>query len=53
MKVQKESRAISLLVLTLSLEWGWIANSTPRPLYPWGKAPVPIAQEARGAPGSV
>ena len=27
---------------TLSLTWGWVANSTPRPLYPRGRDPVPI-----------
>jgi len=26
-------------------------NATPKPLYPWEKAPVPIAEEAGWAPG--
>ena len=27
----------------LGSRWGWVVNSTPRPLYPWEKDPVPIA----------
>ena len=32
---------------------GWVVNTTPRPLYPRGKDPVPIVQEAGWAPGPV
>ena len=32
---------------------GWVANTTPRPLYPWGRAPLSIVQEAVWAPEPV
>ena len=32
---------------------GWVVSTTPRPLYPPGKDPVPIVQEVGWAPGSV
>ena len=32
---------------------GWVVNSAPRPLYPWEREPLPIAQEAGWAPGPV
>jgi len=32
---------------------GWMVNTTPRQLYPQGKNPVLIVQEAKWAPGSV
>jgi hypothetical protein len=28
--------------LDLDTSWKWVVNSTPRPLYPRGRAPVPI-----------
>ena len=31
----------------------WLANATPRPLYPWETVRVPILQEARWASGPV
>jgi hypothetical protein len=30
---------------------GWVANATPRPLYPLERDPVPIVQEAGWPPG--
>jgi hypothetical protein len=36
----------------LSARWGWVANATPRPLYP-GNDPVPIVEENGWAPGPV
>ena len=32
---------------------GWVVNATPRPLYPPGKNPVPIVQEAGWTSGPV
>jgi hypothetical protein len=37
-----EQRYSSTLSLTLALDEGWVVNSTPRPLYPREKNPVPI-----------
>jgi hypothetical protein len=31
----------------------WVVSATPLPLYPWGKRPVLMVQEAGLAPGSV
>ena len=33
--------------------WGWLVNTTPQPLWPLVKDPLPIAQNALWAPGSV
>jgi hypothetical protein len=32
---------------------GWVVNTTPRPIYPRERDPVPILQEAGLAPGPV
>ena len=29
----------------LGARWGWVANTTPRPLYPKERYPVPILEE--------
>ena len=43
----------STLPSTSTLDGRWVVNATPRPLYPPGKDPVPIVQEAGWAPGPV
>jgi hypothetical protein len=48
-----EYRYSSTLSLTSALEAGGVVNSTPRPLYPRERNPVPIVQEAGWAPGPV
>ena len=35
--------------MTSALDWGWVVNATPRPLYPRERDPVPTLQEARCA----
>jgi len=33
-----EQRYSPTLSLTSALDWGWVVNATPRPLYPWERA---------------
>jgi hypothetical protein len=48
------SRGIAPLFLQPSaLDWGWVVNATPRPLYSRDGDRVPIVQEAQCAPGPV
>ena len=51
MMVQMVSRGIAILFFNLSARYGWVVNTTPGPLYPWIRDPIPIAQEAGWAPG--
>jgi len=44
---------IVLLVLNLGTGWGWVVKATSQPLYPQGRASVPIVQEAGRPPGPV
>jgi hypothetical protein len=37
-------RSTVLLIVNLGIKWIWVANYTPRSLYPWLGAPVPIRQ---------
>ena len=53
MKDQKGSRGIALLFLGPRHQMGWVIDATPRPFYPRERDPVPIAQEAVWAPGSI
>jgi hypothetical protein len=46
MKVQRGSICILILIVNLGSRRGWVVNATPRPLYPWERAPVPIVEEA-------
>ena len=41
MKAQRESRGIALLFLQPRRYMGWVANATPRPLYPRETAGAP------------
>ena len=41
MKEYRGSRGIPPLSLNLSARWKWAVNFTPRPLYSWGRRPVP------------
>jgi hypothetical protein len=34
MKAQRGSRGIAVLILDPGASWGWMVNTTPRPLYP-------------------
>ena len=45
---ERGSRGIALLLLNLGAGWGWVDNTTPRPLYPLENT-VPIVSEAVGA----
>ena len=40
----------STLSLTSALDWRWVSNATPLPLYPQERDPVPILREAGWAP---
>jgi hypothetical protein len=42
MKAQRGSRGIALLFFNLGARWGWVVNSTPRPLYPRERDRIPI-----------
>jgi hypothetical protein len=35
------------------VEWGWVVNATPRPLYTRERDPIPIVLEAGRAPALV
>jgi hypothetical protein len=52
MKAQRESKG-KLLIFNLGGRWGWVVNTTPRPLYPRERDPVPIVQEAGWNPGPI
>ena len=43
---KREWRYSSNLSLTSATRWKWIINTTPRPLYPRERNPVPSAKEA-------
>ena len=43
-----EERYNSTLSLTSALDWRWVVNATPRPLYPLQKDPVPIVSPSAG-----
>jgi len=45
MKAERGNIGIALLFLNLGTRWGWVVNSTPRPLYPLERDPIPIVQE--------
>jgi hypothetical protein len=47
------SRRTALLMLNLGARWGWVINTTLRPLYPRERATVPIVQEAGWTSGPV
>ena len=49
----RRSRGIALLFVEHCTRRGWGISVTPRPLFPLGKDPVPILQEAGWALGSV
>jgi len=51
--VQRVGRGIALLFHDRDTRRGWVVSSTPRPHFTPGKDPVPIVQEAGGAPGQV
>ena len=51
--VQRVDRVIDLLFHERGTRRGWGVSSTPRPLFPPWKEPVPIVQEAGWAPGPV
>jgi hypothetical protein len=53
MTAQRGSRGLALLLLNLGARWRWVANTTPWPLYPWEREPVPIVQQAVWAPWPV
>jgi len=50
---QRVGRGIALLFHDRGTRRGWVASSTPRPLFTPGKDLVPIVQEAGWSPGSV
>ena len=52
-KAQRGSRGTALFILNFGARWSWTVIATPRPLYPWKRALVPIVQEAGWAPGPV
>jgi len=47
----RKKRYSCTISLILALRCGWVVNATPKPLYPWEKTAVPIAEEAGWAPG--
>ena len=47
------SRGIALPFHDLGARWGWVVSTTPRPLYPRERDPVPIVQEVGWAPEPV
>ena len=54
MKAQRRNwRYSSTLSFNLGAIYGWVINTTPRPLYPRETDTLPIVQEARWASGSV
>jgi hypothetical protein len=53
MKAQKGSKGIDYSFFNLGVRWGWVVNTTPRPLYPQEGDPVPILQEDVWAPHPV
>jgi hypothetical protein len=53
MQEQRESVGIDLLIFNLSARWRWVVNAALRHLYPQKRAPVPILEKARWAPGQV
>ena len=53
MKARRWSRTIAVVFLYPLRQMGWVANATPRPLYPQERGPVPILHEAGLAPGPV
>jgi len=54
MKAQKEGEEVQLYsFFNLGVRWGWVVNTTSRPLYPSERDSVPIVQEVRWAPGPV
>jgi hypothetical protein len=53
MMTQKGSTDIPQVSLTPALGGGWVVETTPRPLYPLERQPVPIVLEAGRAPGPV
>jgi hypothetical protein len=53
LKSPESGRGIALHSLDLGARRGWVVSTTPLPLYPPGKNPVPFVQEAGWAPGPV
>ena len=53
MQARKGSTGSAPFIHNLSARWEWVVNATPRLLYPWERAPVPIVQEAGWAPWPV
>jgi len=53
MKAQRRGRGIALVFLNLGAKWRCLVNTTPRPIYPWVRDPVPIVQKTGWAPGPV
>ena len=53
MKENMESRLIVLLIFSVGARWKLIVSFTPRPLYQWGRIPVPIKQGASWDPKRV
>jgi phosphatidate phosphatase APP1 len=50
---EREQRYSSIRYLTSALDGGWVANATPRPLYPRERDLVVSVEEARLAPWPV
>jgi hypothetical protein len=46
MKAQTGSKFIAVIFCQAGTKWRWVANTTPRPLYPREGNPVLIVQEA-------
>jgi hypothetical protein len=50
---RREAELQLQLIRNLGARKGWVVSTTPRPLYPREREPVPIVQEAGWAPGPV
>jgi hypothetical protein len=53
MKACRGSTAVAPLILGPGAKWWRVVNTTPRPLYPRERTPVPVEQETGWAPNLV
>jgi hypothetical protein len=52
--MHREGEEVQLFsFFNLGARWGWMVNTTPRPLYLGERDPVPTVQEVGWAPGPI
>jgi len=44
---------VVVLLFNLGTSWGWVDSTTPRPLYPRERDPIPVVQKVEWAPVQV